>query len=294
MSVNYLGTKTNHILGAREINEAQNYLPGASTSNTNQRRITYLLNPAQGQFYSSIVQTDDGNTASYNGLLVSMEHRFANHFTWLANYTWSHCISTYDFGGELAGNNYQNPENRLGEKGDCNFDRRNIFNTSLVAISPGFGGGIAKKLTGDWQVAPIISAYNGQPFSPTTGSDVSLTGVNADRPNIVGPVYTSGISAAGNPMYLSPAGFKAATTGTFGNAGRDSLVGPGSINWDMALSREFRFNESKRLEVRADFFNILNHANWNAPGGGITSGTFGQITSYSSPRLIQLAAKLFF
>jgi hypothetical protein len=295
-SVNYLGTKTNHILGAHEINEAQNYLPGASSSatSTNQRRITYLINPAQGQFYSSIVQTDDGNTASYNGLLLSVEHRFANHFTWLANYTWSHCISTYDFGGELAGNNYQDPNNRNAERGNCNFDRRNIFNTSLVAITPGIGGPFAQKVTGNWQVAPIISAYNGQPFSPSTGSDVSLTGVGADRPNIVGDVYTSGISAAGNPIYLNPASFKAAATGTFGNAGRDSLVGPGSINWDMAISREFHITEAKRLEVRSDFFNIMNHANWSAPGGGITSGTFGQITGYSSPRLIQLAAKFFF
>jgi hypothetical protein len=295
-SVNYLGTKTNHILGAHEINEAQNYLPGASSSatSTNQRRITYLINPAQGQFYSSIVQTDDGNTASYNGLLLSVEHRFANHFTWLANYTWSHCISTYDFGGELAGNNYQDPNNRNGERGNCNFDRRNIFNTSLVAITPGIGGPFAQKVTGNWQIAPIISAYNGQPFSPSTGSDVSLTGVGADRPNIVGDVYTSGISTLGNPMFLNPASFKAAAAGTFGNAGRDSLVGPGSINWDMAISREFHITEAKRLEVRSDFFNIMNHANWNAPGGGITSGTFGQITGYSSPRLIQLAAKFFF
>jgi hypothetical protein len=301
-SINYLGTRTNHILGAHEINEAQNYLPGATTGNTNQRRITYLINPAQGQYYSSIVQTDDGNTASYNGLLFSLEHRFANHFTWLANYTWSHCISTYDFGGELAGNNYQNPDNRRAERANCNFDRRNIFNTSLVAISPGFGSGFARKATADWQVSPIISAYNGQPLSPLTGSDVSLTGVNNDRPDILGPAYTSGISPAGNPLYLNAASFKAAAPGTFGNAGRDSLVGPGSINWDMALSREFRFTEAKRLEVRADFFNIMNHANWNQPGSAtatatsvtITSGTYNQIISYGNPRLIQLAAKFYF
>ena len=60
-TINYLGNRTNHILGAREVNQAQNYLPGATTSNTNQRRVTYLLNPAQGQYYSPIVQTDDGN-----------------------------------------------------------------------------------------------------------------------------------------------------------------------------------------------------------------------------------------
>jgi len=296
LSVNYLGTKTNHILGAHEINPAV-YGPGATTGNTNARRVLSLLNATQGALYSSIVQTDDGNTANYNGLLVSVEHRFAHHFTWLINYTWSHCLSTYDFGGELAGNNYQNPNNRRAEYGNCNFDRRHIFNTSMVAVSPGIGAGVLNKVTANWQVSPIISVYSGQPItSLATGADVSLTGVGADRPDVVLPdsVYGSGITSAGNPSWLNPAAFKAQATGTFGNAGRDMLIGPGAINWDMALSRNFPMKERYTLHVRADFFNMANHANWNAPGGNITSGTFGQITSYGSPRLIQLALKLNF
>ena len=120
--------------------------------------------------------------------------------------------------------------------------------------------------------------------------------MGADRPDvaIAGSVYASGITSAGNPAWLNPLAFKAAATGTFGNSGRDALVAPGSINWDMALSRNFQMKERYILHVRADFFNIMNHANWNAPGGGITSGTFGQITSFGSPRLIQLALKLNF
>jgi hypothetical protein len=140
-TINYLGNKTNHILGAHEINPAvyTGSTTTSTTSNTNARRVLSLLNAAQGQFYSSIAQTDDGNNAHYNGLLLSLNHRFADHFTWLVNYTWAHCISTYDFGGELAGNNYQDPNNRAAERGPCNFDRRHIFNTSLVASSPGIG-----------------------------------------------------------------------------------------------------------------------------------------------------------
>ncbi len=291
-SINFLGNRTNHILGAHEINEAQNYLPGASTSNTNQRRITYLLNPAQGQYYSSIVQTDDGNNAHYNGLLISLNHRFASNFTWLVNYTWSHCISTYDFGGELAGNNYQDPNNRNAERGDCNFDRRQIFNTSLVAMSPGFGSGFAKKLTANWQVSPIFSAYSGQPFSVTDGgTDISLTAVGADRPNqvLTGNIYENTTSA-----WFNQAAFAKQPLGTFGNSGRDALVAPGSINWDMALSRNFQMKERWTMHVRADVFNVMNHANWNAPTNSITSGTFGQITSFGSPRIIQVAMKLYF
>jgi hypothetical protein len=296
ISVNYLGTKSEHILGAHEINEAQPYIAGASTSNTNNRRITYLLNPVQGALYSSIVQTDDGNIGNYHALLLSAEHRFAHSFTWLVNYTYSHCLSTYDFGGELAGNNYQDPNNRRAEYGNCNFDRRNIFNTSLVATSPGIGAGPLKLITMGWQVSPIISAYTGQPASVTTGSDVSLTGVGADRPNIASPssVYGSGTGSNGNPVFLNKPAFANAAAGTFGNSGRDNITNPGSINWDMAISREFKMRERYRLHIRADFFNIMNHANWNAPGTGLTSGTFGQITGFSSPRLIQMAAKVYF
>ena len=292
-SINYLGTRTNHILGAHEINEAQNYLPGASTANTNQRRITYLLNPTQGQFYSSIVQTDDGNNASYNGLLLSAEHRFANHFTWLVNYTWSHCMSTYDFGGELAGNNYQDPNNRRAEWASCNFDRRHIFNTSLVAVSPGFGSSFLKRATAEWQVSPIVTATSGQPTTITDGgTDISLTGVGADRPDVAltgGSVLPHTTSA-----WFNPAAFVRQAAGTFGNAGRDSIVNPGSYNWDMAVSRQFHLNERTRLDFRADFFNVLNHANWGGVTNSITSGTFGQITTFGSPRIIQGALKLYF
>jgi hypothetical protein len=290
-TVNYLGNKTNHILGAHEINEAQNYLPGATTSNTNNRRITYLINPQQGQYYSSMVQTDDGNSASYNALLLSLEKRLSNHFTVLTNFTWAHCISTYDFGGELAGNNYQDPNNRAAEKGSCNFDRRRIFNASAVAMSPGWGNNIIRQLTMGWQLSPIVRLQDGQPGTVTDGTDISLTGVNADRPNLVPgqPLYMYTTSA-----WINPEAFVRQPAGTFGNAGRDIFVNPGSITWDMAISREFKMKERWKLQFRSDFFNIMNHANWNGPTTTITSGTFGQITSFGSPRIIQMSMKLFY
>lgn len=62
----------------------------------------------------------------------------------------------------------------------------------------------------------------------------------------------------------------------------------------MALSRVFSFHERYRLQVRSDFFNIMNHGNWNAPTVSISSSQFGQVTTFSSPRIIQMAMKLFF
>jgi hypothetical protein len=82
--------------------------------------------------------------------------------------------------------------------------------------------------------------------------------------------------------------------GTFGDAARDIFHGPGTIQWDMSVSRIFRFTERIRLQYKSEFFNIMNHANWNAPSAGLTSATFGQVTTFGSPRLIQMSLKMIF
>ena len=120
-SVTYLGSKTTHVWIGEDINPAV-YIPGtcagkpcSSTSNTNQRRLLYLQNPVAGAAYASIVQFDQGANSNYNGLLFSIQHRMANSFTLLFNYiSYSHCISDGDFGGELAGSYYENPNSRAG------------------------------------------------------------------------------------------------------------------------------------------------------------------------------------
>jgi hypothetical protein len=300
----YIGNRTVHIYSGNEQNVPQP-AAGETASNEQARRTLTLLNATQGAYYSSIVQSDDGPTSRYDGLLLKLEHRFAHNITWLTNYTWSQCTTTFDFNGELSTNQYQNPANRNAEKGDCNFDRRHIFNSSMVVTSAGLGTGFANALTKDWQLAPIVSLYTGQPFSVTTGSDVSLTGENLDRPTVVPDVsnpfphttsewFNTTLFAGGcnNATYASNP--YCVPLGTFGNAGRDIFHGPGTIQWDMSASRIFQFNERLKLQYKAEFFNIMNHANWNAPTAGLTSSTFGQVTTFGSPRLIQMSLKMIF
>ena len=93
-----------------------------------------------------------------------MEHRFTENYTILANYTYSHCISEADFGGDLGGANTEQPFNRNADRGNCAFDLRHIFNLSLVALSPHFAGVWTNRLLGNWQFAPIISAHSGTWF----------------------------------------------------------------------------------------------------------------------------------
>jgi hypothetical protein len=302
LQANYLGNATRHIWGSVDVNYANGSLPGASTSNTNNRRLTYLANPTTGQFYANIQQTDDGANAEFHGLFLSAQKRMSHNFTIQANYNWSHCVSQWDFAGELAGVIYQNPLNRqTGERGNCGFDHRQTFSTSMVLISPGLGARAARLATKDWQLAPLASFSTGNPIQITDGGkDISLSGQGLDRPNVILPDQVYGPKALTN--YLNPAAFQCAgsnaacTTfsGQFGNLGRNTIYGPGSINWDMALSRKFKLTERWALSFRADFFNILNHANWGNPGNNVTNATFGQITTFGQPRIIQFATKLFF
>jgi hypothetical protein len=136
------------------------------------------------------------------------------------------------------------------------------------------------------------------------GSDVSLTGVNADRPNINPTVHTmtreltqyfdqsAFVGGCNNATYA--ANPYCVPLGTFGNAGRDIMHGPGTIQFDMSATRRFSFTERYKIELRGDFFNIMNHANWGNPATGLTSSTFGEITGFGDPRLIQLSMKFFF
>ncbi len=295
VTVNYLGNATRHIWGSYDVNYSVYTGPSASTSNTAQRRLTYLANPAQGQYYGDIEQTDPGANAEYQGLLVTAKHTVAHHFTLLSNYTWSHCISEYDFGGELTGPLYQNPNNRNeGERGGCSFDHRQIFNTSLFVNSPGFGQGVVMAMTKAWQFSTIGNLTSGQALTLTDGGkDISLSAQLVDRPNVIlpGSVYPSTKSVL---EYFNPAAFATQPTGTFGDLGRFAIYGPNTVQFDVALSRRFNLKERWNLDFRADFFNIMNHGNWSNPVTSIASSTFGQITSFGSPRYIQMVLKLYF
>src|SRR5579862_655683 len=101
------------------------------------------------------------------------------------------------------------------------------------------------------------------------------------------------IQSAHDPTAVVDPALEAATD--FGDVGRNILRGPGQSNVDLALGKRFFITESKNLELRADLFNILNHANRDNPASDITSPAFGKVLSFSSsPRIIQLAVKLNF
>jgi hypothetical protein len=308
-SVSYLGNKTTHLYSAQELNPGI-YTPG-QTSVTYKNRLLYKLNPTDGQYYGDVSVLDDGANASYNAILASVQHRFSHDFTFLANYTWSHCISDYDFTTDLNGTGFLNPYNMKMDRGNCNFDIRHIFNASIVATTTAKGDSLRARLWRNWQVAPLVRAQTGAPLNITTGKDNSMAGTNTitnyDRPNLVmSDIYTS--SWGPTLQYINPAAFAQNAAGTFGSLGRDAARTPGLLSFDASLDRIFAFTERFRLDVRADAFNVINHTNFGAPSQsgvqipGIATGvsavlnatTFGRITTAGDPRILQFSMKLLF
>ena len=137
-------------------------------------------------------------------------------------------------------------------------------------------------------------------MSVTSGRDNSLTGMNNDRPlQVLDNVYATSRACPLSTVcvaWLAPAGtaFVQNPTGSPGNVGRDSVRGPGPVNFDLSLSRVFPLQEWVRLEARFEAFNAINHANFSNPNTNLTSSTFGTINNTSDPRILQFALKLHF
>ena len=308
VSATYLGNKTTHLWLGREIDPAV-YVPGScpagqfgltkpgvcsTLANINQRRVFYLANPAQGQLLGSVSLLDDGGNADYNGLLLSVQHRWSNNFTGLANYTWSHCLSDGDQsnGGGIL-NQYQNPNNRNAEYGNCVTDRRQLFNGSIIAQTPRFTNAEVRRLASGWRFSGIFTASTGAPLTVTVGTDNALAGEGAvlDRPNLVGD---PNVSNPGVRAWFNTAAFAKAAAGSYGNLGRSTLFGPGQWNLDASLARLFAVNERSNLEFRVEAFNVFNHTRLGNPTTAMNSSLFGQINSAADPRIMQGALKFTF
>jgi hypothetical protein len=309
VSASYLGNATTHLWTSKYINPAVflglgpctlngvSYTTCSTTGNTNQRRRLSLANPATGQYFGTIQKVDAGGTASYNGLLLSVQRRAARGITVSGNYTWSHCIS--DPGGlERAATSgseaYSNPDNRRFDRGNCTIaatDRRHVFNFSGVADTPRFSNPALRAVASGWRFSPIFRILSGGYLDVLSGQDRALTSSGKQRVNQVS-ANPYGNKSADN--YLNPAAFALPALGTLGTIGAGSIRGPGYWQFDTALSRTFQLGETQKLEFRAEAFNVTNSFRMEDPNTAFNSGLFGQVTSAKDPRIMQFALKYVF
>ncbi len=302
LDVGYVGTRGVHLPGNQNINQPNLGQP-----------------TPYPQFGPTLNEIDNSRDSSYNALQAKIEKRGPRGGDFLASYTWSRCIDDGSslFGALGGGNTPQYAFNLAAERGLCNFNasQRLVFNY-VYELPMGSGHdflahGPISHVVSHWQLAGILSLQSGQPFTIQRGipqSGTTPTG-SQDRPNVVGNPLVGGAVAA-NPSCNSPSqvgvptawfntcAFMAAP-GQFGNDGRDNVLGPRYENLDFSLLKDIVLTEKRRIQFRAEVFNLFNHPNFDLPNINFDSKTFGQILSENAyggrpPRQIQLGVKVIF
>lgn len=263
---------------------------------TGSLRTSGVLSP----FGSVNAQVSDGNS-SYNALNVEIKRRFADNFTFLASYTWSHSI---DDSSDLQTLLIPQDVNRFDlEKADSLFDQRHRFVLSGVVASPQSwrSGSGWQKFLADFTVAPIIEISSGRPFNIITNVDTNNDqSTQTDRPSVNpnGSLCVPGANNCITPLI---------TDGRFsiGNLGRNMGRTGTFASVDLRIARAIRFGERIRLDLIAEGFNLFNRFNEgsasplfsdvNAAGQRTSNGRFfSRSTAAYDPRQFQFGAKLSF
>jgi Carboxypeptidase regulatory-like domain/TonB dependent receptor len=274
--VAYVGSRGRNLIASRDINQ-----PRPSTAQLNLRPdprfadITFIESRARSEF---------------NSLQARFQQRYAFGCTMLVAYTLGKSMDDASGFFTSAGDpNFPQDSANLGaEWGRSSFDVRHRFSVSF-----------SYDLPFQFTVAGIVAMQSGRPFTvallpevdnSNTGRSSLGFGAN-DRPNLSG---NTGASNPGPNQWFNTAAFVMPAFGTFGNAGRNILEGPGYQNVNLALLKQVPLPGRARLQLRAEAFNLLNRTNFDLPDNFFGSPTFGQVLSAGSPRHVQFGARLMF
>ena len=316
-SLGYVGAVAHHLLIEKELNPGLN--PQGCAANptcVGFRSIQNVLFPNNFEYPGNIFgsvgeQTTDGNS-NYNSFQANLRNSPSHGLQLSASYTWSHSL---DIGSNFEDTGLSiralNPFNPHANYGDSLFDARQRFVAYYSYQIPGRKGGqgLLPRLIGGWEISGITTLQTGFPITISNpGTYTSLTCTSFvfygcwDVPNVSGPVQTySNPRTSPNNLWFNPDAFSQPPFGVIGNARRNFFHGPGLNQTDLGLHKWIQLgtNESRRLELRLEAFNVFNHAQFNNPDGSFSdgippNGTFGRVLSAGAPRLVQLAAKIYF
>jgi len=247
----------------------------------------------------------------YNGLDVDVTHRFSQGLQFRGSYTYAKSLNDGDSMNTSVATNspafVANPLQPISDYGRASFDIRHSAVVNGTYDLPFGRGKLAdrspwtEKVIGDWQLSGIETVQSGVPFTPQLSYNPSNDGDtrNPVRPSL-NPNFAGQVIEGGPNQYFNPKAFIQPLPGTYGNAGRNILQGPRLVTTDLSLAKKFALTERLDLKFRAEFFNILNHTNFNTPNPvvyaaatGGPSSTAGVITSTATTsRQIQFGLKL--
>jgi hypothetical protein len=264
LMVGYIGSKGTHLITRRNLNQPINdvrpfpvlsssspILPGASLGN--------------------ITQVESSGNSSYNAAWVTATRRLTNNLQFDVSYTWSRSLdyNSFSSGGIVAQNSYD----LEGSRGLSDFDARHRFVVSAIYQLPFRGN----RLFEGWQFAAIVQSQSGNPINIVTANSTVNGVAGTLRPDVNGPVNVPGqVDAWFDTSVFTP-------VARSGNLGRNVVIGPTFNNIDCSISKTTKFGDAFRLQIRAEFFDAFNHANFGQPGNVVGSPFFGRITNTRFP-----------
>jgi hypothetical protein len=288
-----------------------------------------------GNVYGTIDQISTMGNSHYDSLQAGLKRKLSRGLQFTANYTWSHSFDNgsgfenTSFGGGgfggLSATRAYNPYLPATNFGPSIFDARNRLVIGYVyeLPHPQTSNGLLSRATKGWAISGITTFQSGFPMDVIDSSAWSLHNypgnsdfAGMDVPNLVGPIQylnpRKTNASTGVAQWFSASPFVGycptngnapgcVPAGSFGNAPRNVLHGPGINNWDFQLFKDTNFTEAMRLQLRIEFYNLFNHENFWAGGivNNVQAPNFGQAiadnpSTGQGPRLIQIAAKFYF
>jgi hypothetical protein len=248
--------------------------------------------------FAGINQESVVSNFTYDSLQAGLRMENRHGLTVQLAYTWSHAIDLVS--NDLNG--VANPFNLAYNKGSGGLDRRHIFNVNYVYSLPFFAHSTNKAAHGvlsGWQFSGVTFIQSGVPLQVTYSATdtIGLGGGTTNRPDIIAPIkYTKSPNgwftktSFGVPL----AAWAGSTNDGFGNARKDSIVGPGLLNFNMALFKTINLTERMKFELRFESFNTFNHVQFQNLDTNFSDGNFSKPTTTYDPRTIQLGGKFSF
>lgn len=308
-TVAYVGNVARHVMSSRQFNPAV-CAPGAPCPNLNNSTCTTCttgnenarrLFPGLG----AVELADSYEYANFNSLQATLTRRVSRGFKVLANFVYAKVMDNASGGTEgSAGPN--NPFNFSAAYGPADFNQKFRTNVSVNYLEPTVhaANGFVHELVNGYEANMIWQGQSGLPFTITSGTDRSLSGVGNDYADPVPGVSPARPNGADfHKQWFNPAAFQAAALGTFGSVRRNNLTGPGYQEVDASLFKNLFAQERVHGQFRAECFNLFNHPNFANPTSAVNSGSFGQITATPTssgtgtqglPRVFQFGAKIIF
>ncbi len=233
----------------------------------------------------------------YHSLQVRFEKMFSNGLSLISAYTWSKAIddASSDFGGGVLDVRNYRLERAVS---DSNHPHRlavgYVYELPIGRGKPLLGRvhPVVDAVLGGWQLGGILTMQSGDPFTVGISGDYANVGTYSQRPN---RIASGKVSDPTIEKWFDPTAFAPPAEYTFGDSGRNILRTDAYANWDASLLKHFRIRENMKLQLRGEFFNVLNHPTFGRPDTDLNSPTVGKVFyTNSAPRVGQIALKLLF